>query len=93
MNASKFQEAPCSGVDVIKSMSRRDFVSKFLEDVSLSEEFGLLVTYYAEHISLTEKLRAREMLHKLGIPYEFMNTDDELDDIAAAAMRRALLRH
>ncbi|MBR3256331.1 hypothetical protein IKG10_01535 [Candidatus Saccharibacteria bacterium] len=79
-----------NGIDFIASMSKKEYHEKFLRGVARTRVFGALITFKAENISDEEKQEVREVLHDMGIPFEFMESDKELDDIAAFAAARSV---
>lgn len=84
------QKAPDNGIDIISSMSRKDFHQKYVRRVCQTLSFGALASFYAENLSASEKLEVRRSLADNGIPFEMTETDDALDEIAAVISERAV---
>lgn len=88
MNVSTSREAH-SGPAIVKTMSRKDFNEKFLKGVARTKEFGALLTFMAKNISEEDKQKVRKALNDIGIPFSLTMSDNDLDDIAVATIKRS----
>ena len=76
--------------EFIESMPRDEFVIKFVRKIGQTASFGALATFHAQNISAEEKEQVRTTLTKIGVPSDLMETDDDLDNIAAFVSARAV---
>ena len=89
MNISISQEA-YSGATIIESMPRKDFHLKIVKGIGQMKAFGALVSFKAENISPEEKQEIRVALNGVGVPLTMMESDCDLNEIAAVVSARAV---
>ena len=79
-----------SGAIIVESMPREDFHLKFVKGIGQMKAFGALVSFKAENISPEEKQKIRAALNDVGVPFTLMESDSDLNEIAAVVSARAV---
>lgn len=79
-----------SRVEIVEKMSREFFYLHFIRGVCKTRSFASLASFKAENLSEKEKTEVRAILSNNGIPFELTDSEQALDDIAAAISARAV---
>ena len=79
-----------NGMKIVEDMSREDFYLNFVKGIGQTKSFCALASFMAENISPEEKQEVRLALNAIGIPPAITESDDDLNEIAAAVSARAV---
>ena len=79
-----------SGAQIIEKMSREFFYLHFIRGVCKTLPFASLASFKAKNLSEMERIEVRTILANNGIPFELTDSEQVLDEIAAAVSARAV---
>ena len=79
-----------SGAQIIEKMSREFFYLHFIRGVCKTRPFASLASFKAKNLSEMERIEVRTILANNGIPFELTDSEQVLDEIAAAVSARAV---
>lgn len=79
-----------SGAQIIEKMSREFFYLHFIRGVCKTRPFASLASFKAKNLSEMERIEVRTILANNGIPFELTDSEQALDEVAAAVSARAV---